>query len=240
MNEMAFISDINGNGFTGEIAPHLLQSNEWITATLLGCFLITSYVLSRGKGYLLQRLNSFFATRSRHNVFNERTTFDAHCQLLLFLQTCVLIAILLLSYHAKQIPLAKHNVPILLGSYTGLTLLFFLVKWWLYKFINWIYFDKVKNVAWEDFYTLLITLSGILLLPATLCTIYFSWPVAWSSIFYLLLFILINFLMLYKGFCIFFNHLHGTLFLFLYFCTLEILPFLVVWKGLKLVNGIFI
>lgn len=47
-------------------------------------------------------------------------------------------------------------------------------------------------------------------------------------------------LLFYKCIRNFFNHFHGILHLILYFCTLEIIPLLFLWKGLIYINNIFI
>ena len=47
-------------------------------------------------------------------------------------------------------------------------------------------------------------------------------------------------LLFYKCIRNFFSYLHGFLHLILYFCTLEIIPDLLLWKGIEYVNKVLI
>lgn len=225
-----------------EAVPFVISLNEWITGSILWCFLSITYVLSIGKYALLQSFHDFFSTRERNSLFGEQTMNEIHCKLLLIIQTCLLSSILLINYNVQLHPYAFNDniIPALLANYLFAMLLFYFVKWIIYKFVNWIFFDRTKSNLWSESYFFILSMLGFIFFPLTLFTIYFQLSLDLIHIIILCIFIFSNLLLFYKCFCIFFNRLHGVFFLFVYFCTLEILPFFVLSRGLVFINELFI
>ncbi|MBR3759124.1 MAG: DUF4271 domain-containing protein [Bacteroidaceae bacterium] len=230
----------------GELTPYLLSDDEWITGILIGCFVITACILSQGKILLLQSLRKLFSTHEIGHLFHKQPAIDSYFLTLLTLQTCLLVSILLLKFQSDGFVISTTErlttsaSSILLACYSLMTVLYCIAKRYIYKFINWIFFDKAKNNLWTDAYFFILSIFGMLLLPVTLLAIYGNLPFHLSIIIPVFLFFLMNLIFIYKCFSIFFSQLHGSFYLFLYFCTLEILPLLVVWKGIEMVNDIFL
>lgn len=238
---------MNGPGVIGgELTPYLLSDDEWITGILIGCFVITACVLSQGKILLLQSLRKLFSTHEIGHLFHKQPAIDSYFLTLLTLQTCLLVSILLLKFQSDGFVISTTErlttsaSSILLACYSLMTVLYCIAKRYIYKFINWIFFDKAKNNLWTDAYFFILSIFGMLLLPVTLLAVYGNLPFHLSIIIPVFLFFLMNLIFIYKCFSIFFSRLHGSFYLFLYFCTLEILPLLVVWKGIEMVNDIFL
>ena len=230
----------------GELTPYLLSDDEWITGILIGCFVITACILSQGKILLLQSLRKLFSTHEIGHLFHKQPAIDSYYLTLLTLQTCLLVSILLLKFQSDGFVISTTErlttsaSSILLACYSLVTVLYCIAKRYIYKFINWIFFDKAKNNLWTDAYFFILSIFGMLLLPVTLLAVYGNLPFHLSIIIPVFLFFLMNLIFIYKCFSIFFSQLHGSFYLFLYFCTLEILPLLVVWKGIEMVNDIFL
>ncbi len=220
--------------------PYLLSNDDWITGILLVCFLITSYVLSHGRALLFQSIRKLFSTHEINHIFHKKTVVDTYCLLLLNLQTCLLVSILLLNILSEDETLTPSVAFSLLGCYSLIMLFYLLGKRIVYRFVNWTFFDKVKNSLWIDSYFFIIAIGGILLLPITLLIVYCDFPYYLSVLLPVILLLLMNLYFIYRCFSIFFSQLHGLCYLFLYFCTLEVLPFLLVWKVVGMVNDIFI
>lgn len=225
---------MNESIFIEEVHPYLLRYDGWIAGIFLFCFFAMTYVLAQGRYVLIQHTYNFFQTRERKNVFVEKTVIDTHCQLLLLLQTCILVSVLF--YEATIDYKSEETLRTLFPLYVAVTILFCIVKWIAYRFVNWVFFDSARNKQWTDSYFFTLSLFGILLFPVSLLVVYLEFSPFWSGIICVFLFIFAVFLKLYKSFCIFFSGLHGVLFLFLYFCTLEILPLLVLGKGIRMIN----
>ncbi len=219
---------------------HSLKANDGIACVLLVCFLLTTYVLSNDKRNLTQQLRDFFYTRERSSIFNQQTASEMHHRLLLILQTCILTGLLFLNYNINRhaVDSTQSNVLIYLLCYTAILLIFLLLKWALYQFINWIFFDNTKNQMWIQSYFFILSILGIVYFPLALIAVYCNSSAPISEIGSLLAFVFMNFLLFYKSFSIFFNNMHGFFYLIVYFCTLEILPILILWKGSILINSI--
>lgn len=227
---------MNNIGITGELTPYLLRSNEWIAGILLCCFIGSAYVLSQDKHFISQRIRLFFFSLEHENS----TATAVHHQLLLILQSCLLTGTMFTYYYTQTQTHTniEKDIPLLLGYYSILMVLYCLCKWITYSFVNWIFFDKRENKVWIESYFLTISMLGFLIFPTAALIIFLNLPTFFCRIFFVFAFIFVNLLLLYKAFCIFFKSLHGLFYLFLYFCTLEILPALVIWKGIDSINSI--
>lgn len=237
---------MNNVGFTGERIPYLMGADEWVTAILLLCFLITSYALSHGRNQLFQSIRKLFSNRGINHIFHRQVGVDYSCLMLLNLQACLLVAVMVLKCSIDApgsdlaVRLTSLDAPLFLGGCSGLFLLYLVVKRFSYKLVNWVFFDRIKNNLWIEAYFFVVSIFGMLMLPVTLLVVYGDLPFYVNVIIPAFLFFLMNLFFIYKCFSIFFSQLHGSFYLFLYFCTLEVLPFLVVWKGIEMVSDILL
>lgn len=82
--------------------------------------------------------------------------------------------------------------------------------------------------------------AGFLLFPLVLLAVYFDLNANTAKI---LIFIILGFtkiMLFYKCIRNFFPHIHGSFHLILYFCALEIVPDLFLWKGIGFINNVLI
>ena len=227
------------SGMPGEPLPYLLHTDWMITIILFLCILATSFAFSKEKKYLLQQLKASFTSRERSSMFDEVTTSSIHYKILLVILSCVLFGFCFYGYYANTTPNILTQVPHewLLGGYTLSVTIFICLKSILYQFINWIFFQKVKNSLWiTSFFNIFIWL-GILMLPVILVTVYFdiSSQISFYMIGFLIIFAKLS--LFWICFSNFFEKIHGAFHLILYFCALEILPDLLFWKGIEFVNN---
>lgn len=233
-------------GVVGQSIPYLLHNDEWVTGILLLCFFVTSYVFSSGKALFFQSVRRLFFNHEINHFFHPQATVDTYCLLFLNLQACLLLSVLMLKcmLDAPGSTLVSMLTPSvasrLLGGFTGLAILYMIVKRFSYKFVNWVFFDKAKNSLWLKAYFFVISILGILLFPVTLLVVYGNLPFYVNVAIPAFLFFLANLFFIYKCFSIFFRQSHGSFYLFLYFCTLEVLPLLVIWKGVEMVNDMLL
>ena len=237
---------MNETGFIGQITPYRLDGDEWITGIMIFCFIVTSYVFSHGRKTFFQSVRKLFSNHGINHIFHKQTSVDIYCLLLLNLQTCLLASVIILKCLSESPTssvasnMNSSTISTLLGCYSGLSILYMLIKRYSYKFINWIFFDKIKNNLWMESYFFVVSIFGMLLFPVALLVVYGDFSFYISVLIPVFLFVLVNLFFIYKCFSIFFSQLHGLFHLFLYFCTLEILPLLVVWRGIEMVNDMLI
>lgn len=208
--------------------------DSWITLLVLGCFFISSYVLYRSRKFLLQLVKDFFLHKERTSIFASSTAADMRYLLLLVLQTCMLVALTLFDFMVDNSPGMVKSLPGIAwaGLLFGGSLLFVLLKWLIYTFAGWVFFDRVRVSMWIESYTTLLYYLGFSLFPFTLLTIYFDL----STNIYLSatigLFVVFKLLTLFKWYKLFCNNFYCSLLLILYFCALEIIPYCIIFSGM--------
>ena len=222
------------SGMKGEPMPYLLRSDWFITGILFLCIIVISYIASQGKKHLQQQLKSIFTTRERASLFDDATGSDIRYTFALIINACIMLGICAYHYVVYSIPqlLGAESSFILLGFFIVLSMLYMIAKWGLYKTINWIFFEKARNLSWMVSYFNVIVWLGLILLPVILLTVYFDLTASNSFLFMALAIISAKILLFWKCFNNFFGKIHGILHLIMYFCTLEILPDLILWKGI--------
>ena len=230
------------SGFEGTPISYSPRTDDAIALTLLVCFFLSSIALARGKKFLSQQVKDFVLHRERTSIFDSSTAADVRYLLVLVLQTCVLSGITFLNYfHDTCHALMDHvSSLLLLGIYVGFCLAYFLLKWLLYMFLGWTFFDKNKTNIWLESYSALIYYVGFALFPFVLFLVYFDLSLTNLVIIGSIILIFTKILMFYKWIKLFFHQFSGLFLLILYFCALEIVPCLLLYQGMIQMNNILL
>lgn len=230
------------SGFEGTPISYSPRTDDAIALTLLVCFFLSSIALARGKKFLSQQVKDFVLHRERTSIFDSSTAADVRYLLVLVLQTCVLSGITFLNYFHDTCPALMDHVSslLLLGIYVGFCLAYFLLKWLLYMFLGWTFFDKNKTNIWLESYSALIYYVGFALFPFVLFLVYFDLSLTNLVIIGSIILIFTKILMFYKWIKLFFHQFSGLFLLILYFCALEILPCLLLYQGMIQINNILL
>ena len=230
------------SGFEGTPISYSPRTDDAIALTLLVCFFLSSIALARGKKFLSQQVKDFVLHRERTSIFDSSTAADVRYLLVLVLQTCVLSGITFLNYFHDTCPALMDHVSslLLLGIYVGFCLAYFLLKWLLYMFLGWTFFDKNKTNIWLESYSALIYYVGFALFPFVLFLVYFDLSLTNLVIIGSIILIFTKILMFYKWIKPFFHQFSGLFLLILYFCALEIVPCLLLYQGMIQMNNILL
>lgn len=230
------------SGFEGTPISYSPRTDDAIALTLLVCFFLSSIALARGKKFLSQQVKDFVLHRERTSIFDSSTAADVRYLLVLVLQTCVLSGITFLNYFHDTCPALMDHVSslLLLGIYVGFCLAYFLLKWLLYMFLGWTFFDKNKTNIWLESYSALIYYVGFTLFPFVLFLVYFDLSLTNLVIIGSIILIFTKILMFYKWIKLFFHQFSGLFLLILYFCALEIVPCLLLYQGMIQMNNILL
>jgi len=230
------------SGFEGTPISYSPRTDDAIALTLLACFFLSSIALARGKKFLSQQVKDFVLHRERTSIFDSSTAADVRYLLVLVLQTCVLSGITFLNYFHDTCPALMDHVSslLLLGIYVGFCLAYFLLKWLLYMFLGWTFFDKNKTNIWLESYSALIYYAGFALFPFVLFLVYFDLSLTNLVIIGSIILIFTKILMFYKWIKLFFHQFSGLFLLILYFCALEIVPCLLLYQGMIQMNNILL
>lgn len=230
------------SGFQGTPISYSPRTDDAIALTLLACFFLSSIALARGKKFLTQQVKDFVLHRERTSIFDSSTAADVRYLIVLIVQTCVLVGITFFNYFHDTTPVLMERVSplLLLSIYVGSCLAYFLLKWLLYMFLGWTFFNKNRTNMWLESYSTLIYYVGFALFPFVLFLVYFDLSFTNLIIIGAIILIFTKILMFYKWIKLFFHHF-GTLFLLiLYFCALEIVPCLLLYQGMIQMNNILL
>lgn len=209
-----------------------LYTDDLMVGGLIVCALILAAVMSDRKYFLSRLLKGFFLPRE-NAVESVRTTNVIYMRLGMHIVTFVSAGLLLTAYASgTSLGIAYNNFLWLFASIAVLS--FHLLRRLLFIMTDRIFLDSATSSAWENNYTNWAVLSGIPLYLSAVITIFFN--LAPSNILRLLgiCIILLELCLLYKAFHIFSSKKHGILQLFVYLCTLELIPLLVAGKALVL------
>ena len=230
------------SGFEGTPISYSPRTDDAIALTLLACFFLSSIALARGKKFLSQQVKDFVLHRERTSIFDSSTAADVRYLLVLVLQTCVLSGITFLNYFHDTCPALMNRVSplLLLGIYVGFCLAYFLLKWLIYMFLGWTFFDKNKTNIWLESYSALIYYVGFALFPFVLFLVYFDLSLTNLVIIGAIILIFTKILMFYKWIKLFFHQFSGLFLLILYFCALEIIPCLLLYQRMTQVNNVLL
>lgn len=230
------------SGFEGTPISYSPRTDDAIALTLLVCFFLSSIALARGKKFLSQQVKDFVLHRERTSIFDSSTAADVRYLLVLVLQTCVLSGITFINYFHDTCPALMDHVSslLLLGIYVGFCLAYFLLKWLLYMFLGWTFFDKNKTNIWLESYSALIYYVGFALFPFVLFLVYFDLSLTNLVIIGSIILIFTKILMFYKWIKLFFHQFGDLFLLILYFCALEIVPCLLLYQGMVRINDILL
>ena len=230
------------SGFEGTPISYSPRTDDAIALTLLVCFFLSSIALARGKKFLSQQVKDFVLHRERTSIFDSSTAADVRYLLVLVLQTCVLSGITFINYFHDTCPALMDHVSslLLLGIYVGFCLAYFLLKWLIYMFLGWTFFDKNKTNIWLESYSALIYYVGFALFPFVLFLVYFDLSLTNLVIIGSIILIFTKILMFYKWIKLFFHQFSGLFLLILYFCALEIVPCLLLYQGMIQMNNILL
>jgi hypothetical protein len=161
---------------------------------------------------------------------------------LLVLQVCVLTGICFFNYFDHVNPLLIHHAhPYLIwGIYTGVSLVYIILKWLMYFALGWVFFDEEITEMWLESYSTIIYYLGFALFPFVLCFVYFDLNTGIMVFSGILLILFAKSLIFYKWLKFFFNNIYGLLLLILYFCALEIIPCMIYYQVLVKINNLLL
>jgi len=225
-------------GFDGISIPYRLRTDDGITGLLLFCFILTAYVFAYGKKAMIEQVKSLFSRKEQNDFFGKATASDLRHRIMLRLQTCILMGIFIFGYFNDYNPFTFNQKSIywILGIYIGICIAFYSLKWMLYSFLGWVFFNKSITSAWLESYSTIINYLGICYFPLVLLMVFYDLQPSIILIIGLILIIFAKILMFYKWLKFFLNNLHGLLYLIVYFCALEILPCFLLVQGLLQTN----
>ncbi len=230
---------INSIPFDDAIIKYNPQRDDGFSLILLLLFLFTSFFIGNYKKSIFQRIKYFFQNKERGSLFSEGESLHSGVVFYFFGQTTILLALFFINFfYDFQVDFINQTNSIyLFGIYTLIIGLYFLLKQMIYHLLGWIFIESKQYETWIFSYNTIVSFSGFILYPILLFIIYFDLGLYYTLIIGFLLFFVLKVLLFYKWINLFFINIYGLVRLFLYFCALEILPCLIIYKGLIQLNS---
>ena len=210
--------------------PH--YANDLWVCGILVCTFCMAAVLSDRKHYLTHLLKGFFLPRE-NAIEGVRTSNIVYLRISMYVVSLASAALLLALYISGKAPTTMEDGLLWLTAGIGAGL-FYLLRMGLFAITNRIFFDPTTTKAWEQSYANWSILSSIPLYLVAVVAIFTN--LSSQAILLLLVICLaaLEMCLLYKAFHIFSAKKYGILQIFIYLCTLELMPLLVAAKALVL------
>lgn len=217
-------------GFKGLVKPSTPQNENWVFIALLLLLVLLVLSYQRSSGWLTESVKSFFRVKERSSIFSKTTVRDFESQFFLILFSTGVISLflnLIFTNDSGDFPFLRFT------KFLAVTSAFLVFKYILIQITGYVFTLSQKlKIARESYFKIFIFLS-ILLFPVLLIKIYATESLGYvTDVIALCLAFLASLVLIIKLFQIFFEIIIDSFYLLLYLCTLEILPFFLLYKVL--------
>ena len=228
-------------GVAAEPIPYRLRNDDYVTGILLLCFFLVVLFIARSSHILLEKIKGLFY-RGNDGAPVLNTNSELRGQVLFVAQTSFTLAILFFDYTQQRLTHVFNSVSpyILLGVNSSICLAYYAAKIIVYQFVNWVFFRNVQRKLWLESYVLSILMVGLLIFPLALLLVYYDLSFRVMEIAFFVILGLSKLLLFIKCRQIFFNLNYSIFHLILYFCTLELIPIMLLWRVLVYCNEILV
>ena len=220
-------------GVAGDPVPYTVRGDNMFTSLLLLCFVIFVISVSNTRQFVYRQVKDFFYPAHSGRPQSE-TLGEVHFQFFLVGLACLLLSISVYIFATTHIA-----TTYVIDDYEFIALFFgcfavyFLGKYLLHELVGSVFFTPAERFGWRQAFLFLNALQGMLLFPVVMVQIYFDLSFKTSLYYYGFVLIFVKILTFYKCWSIFFRRNGGFMQNFLYFCTLEIVPLLILVGVMK-------
>lgn len=225
------------DGLLGDDVPYSVSSDNTISIVLLCCFLLGMLALSLSRSFMVRQIKNFFYM-PRSVADTTETDYEVNVQGFLILQTALTAGVFYYLFSRLFLHNDFSDLPQLevIAIFTAVFIGYFVVKKIVYSIVDWVFFSPKNNDLWSKAWLFLTATEGLLLFPMMLLQVYFGIPLRTAIIYSVIVIILVKLLSFYKSYSIFFKRGGGFMQNILYFCALEMVPFLTL-VGILLITG---
>lgn len=226
-------------GVAGTPVPYTIANDDFFVSILLGGFVLIMVAFTQSKGFFMRQVKKFFYTNHSDNTtVIPETSSEIRFQVALMIQTCLMVALSFFFYTRTRIGetfmIETYQV---IAIYVAVIMAYFLVKTALSWVVNWTFFGSKENLQIQKSNLFVAATEGVVLFPVVMLQTFFEMPVYFTLFYVGLTIASAKILTLCKQFIIFFSKNSLSFQIILYFCALEIVPLLMLWGGLTIING---
>jgi len=224
-------------------AGYRVSNDNYLVAAILVLMLIMAIITHHSRLAFIYRLKEFFA--DSHQFVEEKIQNSTGDIINIFLLTTILafsLSLMLfnnMSYTQDFIPSISIPYWLFAIGYIAFVAGIYL-KVWLYSLVNWVFFDYEPRRKWISGYILLTALLTYLIFPISLVDVFVEDSNIVVAICLILSLLIYEMLLLFRLFAIFKTKKYGYLLIFSYFCSVEIIPAIVLGHTLHLLNDSYL
>lgn len=218
----------------GELVPWTPRTDDAVTILLMVSVFATVWLSVRAWGFIVRAWAAFLYDMwprpaiptddaDIEGVGDNRVLHIHLCLLISLANVCLFCA----NNSTTSADFSPYGM-LLRGA--GLTAGWYLLRAALYQFIDSVFFARWQHAQWVQARTRCTFLMGLILLPILLIEVFFVLPPTVYIIALILVIAVSRFSLFMKCYSTFFTYRGGFLHLLLYFCTLEIVPMVALWR----------
>lgn len=221
-------------GISGTPVPYKPGNDTIVVCALLVCLLITSFVVNRNRHAIALQIKNFFHNRSRSESIALKSESNVRHQTYSIVIEGAMLSLIFFSYTWAKFGFdsSTYSPYLILAADIAVILGYFALKYVLLLTFNWTFFTDEKRSLWLSCYNLLVLCKTAMILLLTLAVMFFNLSPEICIYAFLAILAINESMVLFKTHQIFFTCPFGGLLSILYFCTLELLPLLLLWKAL--------
>lgn len=212
-----------------------LTTNPLITTLTIISFIISTVAIAFGKRILVQNARNFFLTRERNSIFDTSTNIEWWVSFILIAQLCLMFAVNVTAY-INYTPENTWQLTQLILLYFLCAAAYLIIKFILYEFQGWLYFDNIKKRMWLNSYKTILVYNSFIMFGIALMSIYLHLSPQILQLSFIIIVVISKALILYKYIQLFFNQKVGYVLFILQLCALEIVPCFIFYKGILEIN----
>ena len=228
-------------GMEGHPLPARLGSGAGVVAVLFLGFFLLLYVSHAGRKFLQQEARGWTALRVREDFFDGPAGAGGRVRFFILLAEALFLGISAF-VHFRGVALPALDGAFYAALFLGILLCWacVLVKWLVCLLVGWLFFDRLRTSLWVDSYFAIVYFALVLWCPCLLLRVYFDWSAGTFALSFLLVAGMAKILVFYNCIKFFSTKFYGLFYLIVYFCALEIMPCLIMYKGLSMLNNLLL
>lgn len=232
-----------------ELAPHFhgqrgvslgyqLGRDDYVTGSLLVCLLLLIYSLNHSRYQIVHQLREFFYPPHERSIMRDPISFAP----LVTFSTMVMLSVMgglimfVVAQNNYNLFLSQVSPYLLLFIYMGTFFLLFFLKRMVQGFVGWVFFTPLQRDSWHQSVDLVGLLQSAAIFPLSMVFLYFRLSPFYAVLVLFGVVIAGKLMLAWRARTILFPRFSLVLHLFVYLCTLEIVPLLALWKILVFIT----
>jgi hypothetical protein len=210
-------------GLAPQALPRNAATDSGVLTLLTVMFLLVAFNFKHCAKVIAKLGRDLLSTRRRANVFNDSTVNETRVLVVMLFQLWVGDG--LLAYAANVSCGAEfHDIFRTVAAYTAVAAAFYLAQLGIYRFVGYLFTDKVGAVQWVKGYNSSQAFLGAALLIPALVTLFYPGLTKAMVAVAAALYVVARVVFIAKGFRIFYHKIASLLYFILYLCALELIP----------------